>query len=96
MSDAPEHMNETPDPHGEYAAEQPVPPCRYCGGRHEVKHLDRTYTFKCPYVKSLEYYYSGDVKRVEFFSPNEMYLRTTYPNTTVWSVPTTNPYPQNS
>lgn len=37
--------------------------CHWCGETHGVK---------CPYVKSIEYYESGEVKKVEFFSLAEM------------------------
>lgn len=38
-------------------------PCRFCGQRHG--HL-------CPYVRAIEYYPDGAVRRVEFYEPQSV------------------------
>jgi hypothetical protein len=53
--------------------------CQHCGQEHE---------FRCPIIKSVEYFASGKVKRVEYMTPRDYVPLASYT-----SLPSVNPTP---
>jgi hypothetical protein len=52
--------------------------CRFCGKVHGVQ---------CPSVKAIEYFETGEVKRVEFMMPHDFYTPIGLPSGPQFSLP---------